>query len=103
MTRCQHCKYFFLALLPICLYSSDFSPYSGIYVQNKFFYEHYLSTDYELTDLGRLHLLGLRYLIDMRLEDQNAIYDDSCELYDTYFGDQYLTDEFHRKYVPHNE
>ena len=95
-----------LALLLMCqsaLHASDFIDYKHCYTQNRFFYEHYLGTDDQLTTLGRLHLLGLRYLIDMRLEDQNAIYDDSCELYDTYFGDQYLTDEFHRKYVPHNE
>lgn len=82
------------------IYASDFENYTGFYAQNHFFYSHYLSSDLELTDLGRLHLLGLKFLIDLRLGDMEACTNDSDKIFEITSQDPYMYKEFTRKYLP---
>jgi len=83
----------------MALQASDFSNYKHCYHENRFFYEFYLSNDCELSTLGRLHLLGLRFLIDVRLGDQTEASNDSSAIFQVIEKDQYLEQEFHRKYL----
>lgn len=93
----------FLCCFSTFCFSNEFFPYKDIYNNNKFFYEHYLSTDFELNDLARLHLLGLRLMIDIRLRDSFSIYRDSDEIYEMIFNEDYLREEFTRRYSKKND
>lgn len=81
--------------------SLPFSGFEKCFEQNLFFYRLYLGSEGPLSPLGVLHLKGLRYLIDLRLQDLNAVYQDSNDIFDITDGDQYLHDEFSKKYSPY--
>jgi len=91
-------KLFLLIVLITQCSAADFSEHKDKYSRNMIFYENFLNNDEPLTELGKLHLLGLRLLIDIRLNDQRSIYRDSNELYDLTYGNKYLTEELHRRY-----
>lgn len=79
-------------------YEYDFKDFKHCYRKNEQMYDVYLSTDDELSELARLHLLSLRFLIDIRLRDRKALFIDSNEIFEVIDGDKYLTEEFKRKY-----
>ena len=74
--------------------ASAFSGYESVYHHNRFFYELYLSSDEPLTDLGYIHLIGLRHLIDLRLDGVNE---------ETIMGDKHLSHEYLKRYSFHLE
>lgn len=85
-------------IIPSLAFCESFTPYKHLFRQNILFYETYLGSDSELSDLGRLHLLGLRYLIDMRLEEKISVHNDSNEIYYLTMTSNYLHEEFNRRY-----
>ena len=74
--------------------TTAFSGYESVFHHNRFFYELYLGSDEPLTDLGYIHLIGLRHLIDLRLD---GITEESI------MGDSYLSHEYFKRYKFHVE
>lgn len=91
-------KYILPMLAAAGLNSESFETHTKTFDKNHIFYHSFLSTNEPLSDLGRLHLLGLRLLIDIRLEDQKGIYVDSNEIFELIDGNKYLRDEFNSRY-----
>jgi len=91
-------KYILPMLAAAGLNSETFETHTKTFTHNEFFYRSFLSTNEPLTDLGRLHLLGLRLLIDIRLQDQKGIYVDSNEIFEMTENNKYLRQEFYSRY-----
>jgi hypothetical protein len=75
-----------------------FTPFRKAFGENLHMYQIYLGNDSELTNLGKLHLMALRALIDTRLHDFNALEEDLSDIGNLVEDDAYLLEEYFRKY-----
>lgn len=91
-------KIFLLIILVSTCSAASFTEHKNKFHENVFFYEIFMGSDEPLQDLGRLHLLALKLLIDQRLENPIDVNHDSKKIKDLISGDQYLTTEFMRRY-----
>ncbi len=92
-----------IIFLFVCLMGSsqatEFEKFKNVYRQNADMYDLYLSSDFPLSDLGKLHLYGLRMLIDQKLRDEKTLLIDCEKLTEICMFDEYLLDEYERSYV----
>jgi len=94
-------------MLNIALFLMTVTSFTGFeknFERNLMFYRLYLGNDQELNHLGYLHLKGLKYLIDLKLGDYRAINQDVVDIFELIDQDDYLYDEFFKKYtaeLPH--
>lgn len=72
---------------------SAFKSQTHIFSKNKDIYEKILSNDKEIDDISYLHLMSLRCLIDLKLEDFNSMYHHSNDLHNFIDGNPYLNRE----------
>ena len=69
-----------------------------MFEQNAHMYKALLTRDIELGDVGRLHLYGLRLIIDLKLGNEMDVYLDYKEICDIIYGDEYLSKEWATRY-----
>jgi|SRR5271169_1234124 len=69
-----------------------------LFLHSRHFYEMSLTTDRELIQLEVFHLLALRAMISAKLDDREQVEKDSKKMYYMTLTDDYLHDEFKRKY-----
>ena len=73
-------------------------PIESIYMNNVEIYHEILTSDRELTEHDRLHLLGLKLLIDTRRGCKRDLYIVSRDIFELIDKDTVLTEEFVRCY-----
>jgi hypothetical protein len=91
--------FFFLSLFSKGYVENEFTNLKGCFVNNLILYMDYLSWDDEqICDLERLHLIGLRYLIDTKLGDLESVRKDLLQIFELTDGNEFLTQEFKKRY-----